>query len=192
MIPERSFRIELPPTPRGIWGLLSARPKCKAGRKASEGAARKKGFGPTAHARTPSAPLAPPREREPPAEVLRCALPGVVWSVPPRVCGLPAAAAAASDPGVRSDVTAMAGIKGGPGELGAGGLGDRPEGGRRGSHAAHARCRPSSGARHGVPTPETDPGPPPPPSQLGSGSGRGALFERAAGTAVSPSAYAFC
>lgn len=92
---------------------------------------RRKGSARQPHARAPSAPLAPPREREPPAEVLRRALPGVVWSVSPRICGLPAAAAAAaaSDPGVRSDVTAMAGIKGGPGALGAGGQGDRPEGG---------------------------------------------------------------
>lgn len=60
----------------------------------------------------PGAPPAPPREREPPAEVLRRALPGVVWP-PPRVSGLPAAAAAAaaSGRGARSDVTAMAGIK---------------------------------------------------------------------------------
>lgn len=44
--------------------------------------------------------------------MLRRALPGVVWSLPPRVCGLPAAAAAAAlGPGARSDVTAMAGIK---------------------------------------------------------------------------------
>ncbi|XP_011370130.2 leptin receptor overlapping transcript-like 1 isoform X1 [Pteropus vampyrus] len=83
----------------------SLRGRCKEERK---GSARQ------SHARAPSAPLAPPREREPPAEVLRRALPGVVWSVSPRICGLPAAAAAAaaaSDPGVRSDVTAMAGIK---------------------------------------------------------------------------------
>eukprot|EP00069_Balaena_mysticetus_P013584 bmy_08242T0 len=61
----------------------------------------------------PGAPPAPQREREPPAEVLRCALPGVVWP-PPRVSGLPAAAAAAavaSGLGDRRDVTAMAGIK---------------------------------------------------------------------------------
>lgn len=63
-------------------------------------------------ARASPAPFAPPLEREPPAEVLRRALPGVVWSPPPRVCGLWAAAAAAAlGLGARSDVTAMAGIK---------------------------------------------------------------------------------
>ena len=46
-----------------------------------------------------------------------------VWPPPPRVYGLQAAAAAASGPGGRSDVTTMAGIKGGPGALSAGDLG---------------------------------------------------------------------
>ncbi|KAG8509661.1 Leptin receptor overlapping transcript-like 1 [Galemys pyrenaicus] len=80
----------------------------------------KKGSDPQPESRTPTAS---PREREQPAEVLRRALPGVVWP-PPRVSGLPAAA---SGPGATSDVTAMAGIKGGPGAQGVGGLGGRPK-----------------------------------------------------------------
>lgn len=71
--------------------------------------------------------------------MLRRALPGVVWPPPPRLYGLQAAAAAASGPGGRSDVTTMAGIKGGPGALSPGGLGRRPKRGdggpTRGPHA---------------------------------------------------------
>lgn len=73
--------------------------------------------------------------------MLRRALPGVVWPPLPRVYGLQAAAAAASGPGGRSDVTTMAGIKGGPGALSPGGLGRRPERGdggpTRGPHAVY-------------------------------------------------------
>lgn len=114
--------------------------------------------------------------------MLRRALPGVVWPPPPRVYGLQAAAAA-SGPGGRSDVTTMAGIKGGPGALSPGGLGCRSERGdggpTRGPHAvsrdpARAAGLPALAADSRLPptaTPASDLRPP------GRG-GRGGLPER--------------
>ncbi|KAI5211242.1 Leptin Receptor Overlapping Transcript-Like 1 [Manis pentadactyla] len=85
-----------------------------SGRTASDGGSRrhagpgKKG---SAGGPAPARPRLPLREHEPPAEVLRCALPGVVWTPPsPRISSL-RAAASASVPGVWSDVSTMAGIK---------------------------------------------------------------------------------
>lgn len=106
--PQRSLGTGLPPPEeqRPGNGPRGEPPRAATGRGPAPG---RKGS-----ARAPPAPPAPPREREPPAEVVRRALPGVVWSPPPplRVSGLrAAAAAAASGPGARSDVTAMAGIK---------------------------------------------------------------------------------
>lgn len=69
------------------------------------------------HSPKPARPPRPSRPRSSASRRRKCcvALPGVVWSPPPRVCGLRAAAAAAAAAalglGARSDVTAMAGIK---------------------------------------------------------------------------------
>lgn len=115
-IPARSLGTWLPP-PEEHRGPPPARPgngcgESLRGRRSAEDPSRE-GRGRPASPRPARPPRPPrsPRECERPAEVLRRALPGVVWSPPPRVSGLPAAAAAASGPGARSDVTAMAGIK---------------------------------------------------------------------------------
>ncbi|KAJ8782246.1 hypothetical protein J1605_010225 [Eschrichtius robustus] len=112
------------PTLQGTRELESPRPGNRGGRAKPRRAAmpreQSRGGRGQPEGPQPGAPPAPQREREPPAEVLHRALPGVVWP-PARVSGLPAAAAAAavaSGLGGRSDVTAMAGIKGGLGALG--------------------------------------------------------------------------
>ena len=128
----------------------------------------------------PDAPPAPQREREPPAEVLHRALPGVVWP-PPRVSGLPAAAAAAADAvasglGGRSDVTAMAGIKGGLGALGGRRTARPPPERERGpTQAPHAASR--ARARAAGPLrwrQNPDPRPRPPACALGAEVGAAA------------------
>lgn len=124
----------------------------------------------------PGAPPAPQRERESPAEVLRRALPGVVWPPPPRVSGLPAAAAVASGPGGRSDVTAMAGIKGGLGALG-GQRAARPprERGRGSTQAPHAASRGRARAAGPLRWRQSpDPRPQPPACALGAEVGAAA------------------
>lgn len=93
----RSFRPS-----ENSWGPGPPAPEAGLGGASEAGGLRRRragkdGIGPQSQACAPPhlpAPPTPPRERQPPAEVLRRALPGVVWPPPPRVSCLRVAATA--------------------------------------------------------------------------------------------------